>query len=125
MALDEYLVENDPERGEAWGRGKTKSSGPGLGTEEDRPWVLTLGVKGHLPLPVHLGPLGSRGEDQPEDPGVVPVLGCGPRLPGSGPCPSAPPGVPAPEGGCWDGRLRRGPGPPGGQNTCSDPRWRC
>lgn len=32
---------------------------------------------------------------------------------------------PAPEGGRWDWRLRRGPGPPAGQNACSDPRWRC
>lgn len=120
VALDEHLVKNDPERSEAWGRGKTESSGPGMGTEENRPWVPTLGAKGHLLHPIHLGSLGSKGEDQPEDPRVAPVLGCGPSLPGSGPSSSAAPGVPGPgrwalglasekgpRSSCWTERLLR------------------
>lgn len=65
-ALDEFLVKNDPVRGETWGR-QGHASHQGL--------VVCGQERCMCPLwSSNMGSLSSKGENQPEDPRKVPVL---------------------------------------------------
>lgn len=67
-ALDEFLIKNDPVRGERCGERKGHASRQGLKVGG---WV---GAVWHPLRPSNLGSLSSQGEDQPEDPRKIPVL---------------------------------------------------